>query len=189
MALSPKEMEQAILMNLPAKTGKSLDEWMAIISKSGIQQAKEQLQFLKKEFGLGHFQATVITKKLENNTATDYTDEAALLDAQFTGKNTALRNLYEVLALKVLALGKDVCAKPCKTYIPFYRKTQFLMAKPKNGLLYLTFTMSGQSFRGEKLSARGLGLPEKFAFTISLKEESDVNEGLMEWIKEALKNH
>jgi hypothetical protein len=74
MALTPKEMEQAILLNLPAKTGKTPEEWKAILSASGLKKQKEQLQFLKKKHGLGPFQAAVVVKQLEKNAGTDYSD-------------------------------------------------------------------------------------------------------------------
>lgn len=172
MALPPKEMEQAIL------------------SATGLKKQKEQLQFLKKEHGLGYFQAAVVVKQLEKNGGTDYSDEPALLEAQFGGKNANLRDLYNALAARVLALGTDVSAKPCKTYIPFYRKGQFLIARPKNGILYLALPLSSHSFKGEILTVKGLALPEKFAFAIPLKTEKDlIAEGLFEWIGEVYSQH
>jgi hypothetical protein len=89
--------------------------------------------------------------------------------------------LYNALAARVLALGTDVPAKPSKTNILFYRKRQFLIARPKNGILYRTLPLSNHSFKGEILPLKGLALPEKFAFAIPLKTEKELMaEGLFE---------
>ena len=62
MALSPKEMEQAIIKNLPEKTGKSLEQWVQVLAEAGISHKKEQIALLKQTHGVGHFQAQTIIK-------------------------------------------------------------------------------------------------------------------------------
>ena len=63
MGLSPKEMEEAIIKNLPEKTGKSLTEWLHILSKESLLTNKEMKAFLKEKHQLGYFQAQTIVKK------------------------------------------------------------------------------------------------------------------------------
>jgi hypothetical protein len=60
--MTPKEMEKAIISNLPEKTGKSLEQWFAVLKKSGILEKKELKKHLKEIHGVGHFQAQTIVK-------------------------------------------------------------------------------------------------------------------------------
>ena len=66
MGLSPSEMQEAIIKNLPQKTGKSLEDWLVVVSKIKVNTSKELLERLKSEFNLGHFQAQIIIKHFEN---------------------------------------------------------------------------------------------------------------------------
>jgi len=41
MGLSPKEMEDAIIKNLQEKTGKSINEWLKVLSEENLSNKKE----------------------------------------------------------------------------------------------------------------------------------------------------
>ena len=60
--MKPNEMEQAIVRNLPEKTGKTLEEWCAVLRDSGCSDKRELKALLKKTHGVGHFQAQTIVK-------------------------------------------------------------------------------------------------------------------------------
>ncbi|MEN9964898.1 MAG: hypothetical protein RL582_1993 [Bacteroidota bacterium] len=60
--MTPEEMQKAIIKNLPEKTGKALEEWLEIAKAIDNTSQKEQIQNLKTEHGLGHFQAVTIVK-------------------------------------------------------------------------------------------------------------------------------
>ena len=62
MSLSPKEMENAIVKNLPEKTGKSLDEWLKVLMEESLSDTKEMKACLKEKYKVGHFQAQIIVK-------------------------------------------------------------------------------------------------------------------------------
>ncbi len=62
MSLSPKEMEDAIIKNLPKKTGKSMDEWLSVLLKENLSNKKEMKSCLKEKYKIGHFQAQTIMK-------------------------------------------------------------------------------------------------------------------------------
>jgi hypothetical protein len=55
--MTPEEMGRAIIRNLKKNKGKSLYEWLQVVAKSGLEQKKEVVAFLKDKQGLGHFQA------------------------------------------------------------------------------------------------------------------------------------
>ena len=60
--MKPEEMEAAMIRNLPEKTGKSLEEWCAILSDSGLSEKSSMKKHLKEIHGVGHFQAQTIVK-------------------------------------------------------------------------------------------------------------------------------
>ena len=68
MALSPQQMGEAIIRNLPAKTGKDLNQWIEIVRRSPLNEKKAVIAWLKETHGLGHFQAQ---KVYERATGTD----------------------------------------------------------------------------------------------------------------------
>ena len=65
--MTPEEMEKAIIGNLQEKTGKSLEEWCAVLRASGLSEKRELKEALKKVHGVGHFQAqSIVTLYLLN---------------------------------------------------------------------------------------------------------------------------
>ena len=62
MGLSPKEMENAIVKNLPEKTGKSMDEWIRVLLEENNPSKNEMKKCLKEKYKVGHFQAQTIVK-------------------------------------------------------------------------------------------------------------------------------
>jgi len=62
MGLSPKEMEAAIIKNLRHKTGKSIDEWLKVLSEENFSNKNEMKLCLKEKYKIGHFQAQTIVK-------------------------------------------------------------------------------------------------------------------------------
>jgi hypothetical protein len=62
MALSPSEMHDAIIKNLPEKTGKNINQWLEIVYELKGFSNKEILNKLKVEYKIGHFQAQTILK-------------------------------------------------------------------------------------------------------------------------------
>ena len=62
MGLSPSEMQDAIIKNLPSKTGKTLEEWLVVAGTIKASTDKDYMSKLKTDFALGHFQAQTILK-------------------------------------------------------------------------------------------------------------------------------
>ncbi len=51
---------QGMIANLPEKTGKTLAQWIRIVARSPVATDAERAAWLKKEHGLGHFQARLV---------------------------------------------------------------------------------------------------------------------------------
>ena len=108
MGKSPKEMADAIVKNLPEKTGKSLDEWLTILAGSGPVSKKERIVWLKTEHELGHVTAQVIAARADDaETGGGYDNPAALLDALYEGPRADLRPIHDrIVEVAEAELGK-----------------------------------------------------------------------------------
>ena len=65
--MKPEEMEAAMIRNLSEKTGKSLEEWCAVLGASGLTEKRDMKKYLKEDHGVGHFQAQTIVKLCLHN--------------------------------------------------------------------------------------------------------------------------
>lgn len=116
---------QTMINNMPEKTGKSLEEWTAILQEKAFSKHSEGVRFLKTEYGVTHgFANTIVTlAKKEDNS------EADLVANQYKGKE-GLLPIYEGLLAYAKTLGPDVTITPKKGSVSLIRKRQFMLIKP-----------------------------------------------------------
>src|SRR3954468_5449810 len=120
---SPDKMVAGIIRNLPEKTGRSLDEWTALLDRE-LPGAPfgERHEYLVREHGLGRGQARTIVHlgSYESRPAGD-----DLLAAQYDGAEAPARPIYDAVVGAVARLGGDVAIEPRRTYVSFGRRRQF----------------------------------------------------------------
>jgi len=63
MPKSPEEMAASMFANVEEKTGKTLDAWLKIITKTKLAKHREILNHLKAEHGVTHGYANLIASK------------------------------------------------------------------------------------------------------------------------------
>ena len=82
---------QKWIQDLPEKTGRSLEEWIALTKKSGPPTEKERREWLKREHKLGANSAARIAERLEGKGTEEDSPEAYLktasawVEAQYSG--------------------------------------------------------------------------------------------------------
>ncbi len=126
MAVSPEQATQTMIDNLPAKTGKSLDQWQSVIQASGAARHGEIMKLLKGEHGVTHGFANLIAQKALGRLDTS---DADLLANQYKGKET-LRPIHDCIVNFVKTLGADVEMAPKKTCVSLRRSRQFALIQP-----------------------------------------------------------
>src|SRR5260221_14514831 len=122
-------MMQKWSADLPRKTGRSREQWIALTQKSGPASERECCDWLKREHRLGTNIASWIAERATGKDEGDFGGDPevylsaadAYVKAMFSGKKTPLHPLYDELLRLGLNLGKDVKACPCKTIVPLYR--------------------------------------------------------------------
>ncbi len=67
MAKTSGEIEKEFIETAIEKTGRSLDDWLKLVSSSGIEKRNDILEWLKKGYGLNYLQAQLIAGIYLNN--------------------------------------------------------------------------------------------------------------------------
>ena len=170
---------QTMINNMPEKTGKSLEEWKALLKSKSFAKHSEGVNFLKKEHGVTHgFANTIVTlSKEENNTPED------LVSSQYKGKE-ALVPIYDSLINEVKALGDDVTITPKKSSVSIIRKKQFVLIKPATKTrIDLGFKLKDKPI-GKRLEGSG-PFGTMCTHRVKLSAPEEVDDELKAWIREA----
>lgn len=120
---------QAMLDNMPEKTGKSLDEWFKVINARQLKKYGEIMKLLKGEFGVTHGYANTITLLFRQAAEGGPKDEADLIAAQYADAKAGLRPIYQTILNAIQQFGSDVEIAPKKTYVSIRRNKQFAIVQ------------------------------------------------------------
>jgi hypothetical protein len=186
-------MMQKWIGELKDKTGKTLEEWTALVKKGGLDGHMNRVNWLKTKHKVGHNSAWGIAEHVDGGGDED-TPEAYLaaavryVDEQYAGPKEKLRPLYE----KLLALGKgigvDAKACPCKTMVPLYRNHVFAQIKPTtNSRIDLGFALATHKGKLPKrlIDTGGLAKKDRITHRIEIKSAADVDDEVKKWLKAA----
>lgn len=177
---------QSMVRNLEEKTGKKLDDWIAIARKSGFAKHGEIVKFLKTEHGIGHGYANMIAHAMATPSVmkTGANDADDLLTAQYEGVKSGLKPIYDKILKGVKAFGKDVEVSPKKTYVSLRRSKQFALVQPSTA----TRLDVGINLKGEKptgrLEASG-SFNSMVSHRVRVEDIKQVDAELMGWLKKA----
>ena len=183
---------QKWIKELPEKTGRSLEEWIAFTKTSGPPTEKERREWLKKEHRLGSNAAAWIAERVAGKGTEEDSPEAYLktaaewVEAQYSGPRAALRPLYEQLLKLGFSLGKDVRASPCKTMVPFYRNHVFAQIKPStNTRIDLGFALGNMKTPKRLIDTGGYEKKDRITRRIEVRSKDDIDDELKRWLKKA----
>jgi len=170
---------QTMIDNMPEKTGKSLEQWKALLAKKSFSKHSESVNFLKKEHGVTHgFANTIVLLSKEENA-----DSEDLVSNQYKGKEKLLP-IYKELISVVKAFGKDVKIEPKKGSVSIIRKKQFALIKPASKTridLGLKLKDKAITKRLENSGPFGTMCTHR----VQISEVKDINKELKDWLKEA----
>jgi hypothetical protein len=185
-------MTQKWVAELKQKTGRSLDEWISFVKKSGPKNEKERREWLKQEHGLGTNLAWWIAERADGKgTEADDPDkylEAAegYVETMFSGGKAALRPIYDELLKVGLKIGKDVRACPCQTIIPFYRKHVFAQIKPTTRTrIDLGFALGDMKPKGRLINTGGFTKKDRITHRIPITSLEEIDDEVKRWLKVA----
>ncbi len=185
MAKSPEEMIASMIENLKEKTGKSLDQWIAIANKTKLAKHGEIVKFLKSEHELGHGYANLVAQRtLAALGGGAPAGEDDLVDAQYAGTKAALRPIYEAIISAVAEFGDDVEVSPKKTYVSLRRNKQFALIQPSTATrVDVGINLKGTPAKG-RLEDSG-SFNSMVSHRVRVEKKSDVEANLIGWLKKA----
>lgn len=175
---SPDEQLATMLANIPEKTGKKLDEWLAIIKQSGLQKHGEIMKLLKQEHGVTHGFANLIVSKSKE---TGDEGDVDLVAAQYSGAKEALKPLYDTIVAYAEGLGQDVEIAPKKASVSLRRKKQFALVTPATK----TRIDLGLALKGDEPAGRLETYNAMCSHRVRLESEADFDDEVKAWMKEA----
>jgi len=185
-------MTQKWVAELKQKTGRSLDEWLRLIKKSGPKDEKARREWLKTEHGLGTNSAWWLAERAEGK-GSDVDDPDAYLAAaeryveqMFAGSKAALRPIYDEILKVGLKVGKDVKACPCQTIVPLYRNHVFAQIKPTTTKrIDIGFALGDMKPKGRLIDTGGFAKKDRITHRIPLESVADIDDEVKQWLKVA----
>ena len=183
MAKSPDEMAAAMIANMKEKTGKTLEAWIKVASKCGLEKHGQIVKHLKADHGMTHgFANLVAIKTLEGPGGAAAGDD--LVAAQYAGKKEGLKPIYDALSAAIGKLGKDVEFAPKKAYVSLRRNKQFALIQPSTA----TRVDVGINLKGaeptERLEASG-SFNGMVSHRVRITEPKQVDAELKRWLRQA----
>jgi len=183
-------MVQNWVATLKEKTGRSLEEWLALVKRSGPKTEKERREWLKTEHGLGTNSAGWIAERAEGKPTVDDDPQAYLRAAEgyvekmFSGGKAALQPVYEALLDLGLSLGPDVKACPCQTIVPLYRKHVFAQIKPSTRTrIDLGLALGNTKAPRRLIDTGGLTKKDRITHRIEIGNVGDIDAEVRKWLK------
>lgn len=185
-------MTQKWVSTLKDKTGRSLDEWLAVVKESGPKTENEQREWLKQEFKLGTNSAWWIAERAAGKIDETGDPETYLRAAEqyvekmFSGKKGDLRPLYDKLLALGMNMGKDVKACPCETMVPLYRRHVFAQIKPTTQTrIDMGFALGALKGEGRLIETGGYAKKDRITHRIAISTPADIDGEVKRWLRVA----
>jgi hypothetical protein len=103
--MQPQDAEAVMIANLAKLTGRSLDEWSAVVTKSGLAKHGEIVKMLKSEHAVTHGYANLIAHKTLKSDAASTGSDDELVAAQYSGEKADLRPIHDKLEKAIRGFG------------------------------------------------------------------------------------
>jgi len=182
------------IAQLKGKTGRTIEEWIAFVNRSGPTDEVARRDWLKARHGLGTNYAWWIAERSVGKGEDDGDPDAYLraaakyVDAMYSGKKAHLKPIHDALIDLGQALGSDVKVCPCATIVPLYRNHVFAQIRPAT----LTRIDLGLYLKGAKgkLPARvidtgGLKKGDRITHRIEITSVEDIDAEVKKWLQTA----
>jgi len=175
--------EQTMVDNLYKNTGKTLEQWIALVKKENFEKHGQIISFLKDEHGFTHGFANLVAHKSKGSDAGSAENTDDLITKQYQGKEH-FKPLYEKLMLEIKSFGSDIEIAPKIAYVALRRKKQFAILQPATKTRFdIGINLKGQEPKGklEAVTTANAMCSHK----INLADIRDVDAEVIGWIKTA----
>src|SRR5947209_2616608 len=184
-------MYQSSLTSLKQKTGRTLEEWIKLVQKSGPATEKDRRAWLKAEHGLGMNYAGWIAEhsvgKGDDGDPETYLKNAdAYVEKMYSGRKESLRPIFDELLVLGRSMGSDVKVCPCQTIVPLYRKHVFAQIKPTTRTrIDLGLALKDTKVPKRLINTGGFEKKDRISHRIEITSLKDIDAEVKKWIKVA----
>jgi hypothetical protein len=172
------------IRNIEATYGRTMDDWAAVIKKSGLTKHPDVVAMLKRDYGVTHGAAHRISLVVREATAgKQAAAPAADPIAELLGSKRAhLRPIVDRLLEVMRGLGEFELV-PKRGYVSLRRRKQFGMIKPAANHVDLGVVLVGVSTTGRLESAAGFNA--LFTHRVRVRSVDDIDRELRSWLRRA----
>ncbi len=184
LAKTPEEATQTMINNLPEKTGKSLEQWFALIKSKKLSKHGDIMKLIKGEHGVSHGFANSIAILYSRQAKGAPSNVEEIVAAQYAGPKAALKPLYNEIIRAVKGFGKDVLISPKKANVSLRRNKQFALIQPTTkdridlGLILRGVPVKGRLEEGGTFSGM-------CTHRVRLQSKSDLDKEVLNWLRQA----
>jgi hypothetical protein len=188
-------MLQKWIAELKGKTGRSLDEWLALIKAEGPDDEKACRAWLKEKHGLGTNSAWWLVERAFAKDDKDIAEEdpevylqaaVGYVEEMYAGSKADLRPIYDALLALGLGIGPEAKACPCKTIVPLYRNHVFAQIKPTTRTrIDLGFALGDLPATGRLIDTGGFAKKDRITHRIPITSLDDIDDEVTRWLKTA----
>lgn len=187
-------MVQKSMAKLKEETGRSLEEWIAVLKRDGPKGEKLRREWLITKQKVGTRDASWIAERADGKGGDLDTPETYLkaavgyVEEQYGGPKEKLRPIYDELLKLGRSMGDDVKVCPCKTIVPIYREHVFAQIKPTtNSRVDFGFALTHYKGKLPKrlIDTGGLAKKDRITHRIEMTSASQVDAEVKKWLKKA----
>lgn len=184
MPKCPADMMDAVSDNMKERTGRSLEEWVALVQASGLDALDQNSvrKWLKSEHGVLQNSQWAIADAAARAAGWERPSVEGYIDSQYTGAKAALRPIFEAIREFVMSLGEDISIEGRGTYTPFVRKRQFATAMAAKDRLDLGLRYKDLPADPRLEATNRVG---QATHKLSLYSPADLNDGVKALIRAA----
>lgn len=127
MASSPREMMRAVSASMRDRTGRTVEEWVALVESSDVDPLDQKAvrRWLKSEHGLPQNSRFAVAYAAARGAGWQPPTLEEQVEGQYDGPKAKLRPIFDRIRGVFEGLGDDVSTEGRKTYISFVRSRQF----------------------------------------------------------------
>jgi len=171
------------IANIEKSTGKKMDDWIAIVNKSGFAKHGELVNFLKEKHGFTHGNANMVVHYAKHSHADAVENETDWIVEQYKGKEN-LKPWYDKIMSEINKFGKDIEVSPKKAYVSLRRKKQFAILQPSTKDRFdIGLNIKGVAPSGNAIAAGSWNA--MCTHRIKVEDEKMINKDLINWIKQS----
>jgi hypothetical protein len=167
------------IRNLETSSGRSMDEWVALVGSSGRAKHGEIVTWLKAEHGMGHGNANLVALTYLRGPAAPAGD--ALVDAIYSGPKAGLRPFHDQVIATASGFGGDVQLAPKQAYVSVRRSKQFATVGPASGgRLEIGLNLRDVAPVGRLEATTGM-----CTHRVRLSDPAEFDAEVIDWLREA----